>query len=112
MQMCEEMKLLRKELDARGIEWQDKSSICEKQHITFFDTTMFRTHFKHDGCFYSVIYGYGSYGGVSCFGDFDSKLLECMVDDNDPIGFLKAKDVLDIMDGTFDENRHYNECIK
>lgn len=73
MKMCNEMVKLRAELDKRGISWEDKSSIVPQKAIKmmvaqgidaqFADSSMFRTHFNVGDYHYSVIYGYGSYGG-------------------------------------------------
>jgi hypothetical protein len=43
-----------------------------------------------------VIHGRGTYGGVSCFGK-DHGLLECMIGNNEPIGYLTAEDVIEMV---------------
>ena len=59
--MTAQMKKLRALLDAENIEWEDKSDngiypIC-------------RTHFLYNGQRWSVIHGYGTYGGYSSFSE-------------------------------------------
>ena len=110
MIMCEEMKKLRKELDRMGVKWRDVSSITPETVIdemvskgierVYADTTMFRTHFEYGGYKFSVIHGYGSYGGKDAFTGHDSGLLECMteaVNGGEPVGCLTASEVLNIM---------------
>lgn len=64
MTICKEMIKLRKYLDDKGIKWVDASTddnlwIC-------------RTHFELNGFRWSVINGYGTYGGVI----LDGKILD------------------------------------
>lgn len=112
--ICEEMKKLRQLLDERGIEWKDASAIVpdkvikkiiecgiDKYHA---DSTVYRTHFEVDGNNYSVIYGYGTYGGYDPFSGDDPGLLECMtsaLNAGEPVGGMTAGDVLDVVDGTY-----------
>lgn len=112
MKMCEEMVKLREELDKRGIEWEDKSFIVSEEAIEdaarkgigrkVADCSIYRTHFQVGEYFYSVIYGYGTYGGVDpCFA-VDLELLECMTEKTnggEPVGWLTAEDVMAIVDG-------------
>lgn len=98
MKMCNEMYRLRTKLSERGISWDDKSSVYTASPI---DVTIYRTHFTVEGYFFSVIYGYGTYGGVDVFGN-DKGLLECMtekVNGGEPLGSLTADDVMRIIDG-------------
>ena len=57
MKMCDEMMKLRKALDEKGVQWEDKSTICPEEHILkvmrkcrvsrkYADTSMWRTHFS------------------------------------------------------------------
>lgn len=103
MMICDEMIKLRQALDEKGVKWEDKSTICLEEHILevirkrnvsrkYADTSMWRTHFTYNGYFYSVIYGYGSYGY------YDGKL-ECMVGGKEPVGSMTANDILDLMEG-------------
>lgn len=82
MKMCEEMVKLRGYLDANGIEWVDKSD-C-------YCLMIYRTHFSYKNHKISVIYGFDTYGG-KC------GLLEMMVDEEEPIGYLKCNDVVEII---------------
>lgn len=90
--MCEEMIKLRQYLDEHEINWLDHSDPPEytKIHID-------RTNFLVGNHFVSVIHGFGTYGGVSLFGN-DNKLLEMRIDRNDPKGWLKADDVMKIVE--------------
>lgn len=78
MELCEEMKKLRKLLTEKGIEWQDVSIIYPEDNIEFLvetmglerqyvDSTIYRTHFDINGVHYSVINGLGTYGGFEPF---------------------------------------------
>ena len=114
MTMCDEMQKLRDMLDNRGINWRDASSITSQEHImqliragidrNYADTTMWRTHFEVDDYNYSVINGYGSYGGYVPFTGHNLGLLECMTDrvnGGEPVGNLTADEVMQIIDGTW-----------
>lgn len=116
MKMCDEMVRLREELDKRGIPWEDKSSIVPEEAIQvmiskgferqYADTTMYRTHFTVDDYHYSVIYGYGSYGGYDVFSNKSAELLECMtskINGGEPVGHMTAIDVLRIFDEELDK---------
>jgi hypothetical protein len=92
--MTHEMKLLREMLDAENIEWHDASSPS-------YELPMERTHFEHRGYQWSVIHGYGSYGGPSCIEE-DQGLLEIMsnaVNKGNPIGWLTAKEAMQYVRG-------------
>lgn len=112
--MCEEMEKLREMLTERGIKWEDASSItpdeviqrCIEHGIDKYhaDSTMYRTHFEAGGNKYSVVYGYGSYGGYDPFNGDDPGLLECMtstLNGGEPVGGMTAGDVMDVIDGTY-----------
>ena len=88
--MTHEMQLFRQMLDAEHIKWHDASepedSLCY----------ICRTHFEYRGYDWSVIYGFGTYGGPSYLYD-DKGLLELMsnaVGDGNPIGWLTAKEAM------------------
>jgi len=110
MKMSEEMEKLRKGLDERGIPWVDDTTYAPKEYIEHMmkngfteaesNVTIFRTHFRIKEHFYSVVYGYGTYGGINPINPelTDAGLLELRIDDNNPQGWLNAKDVLDIID--------------
>lgn len=92
--MNEEMKKLRTLLDAENIEWEDKSdnnSICP----------LCRTHFSYNGQRWSVIHGYGSYGGYSAFSP-DRGLLEAYNFNDEPMGYLTAEEVMQYVKGAGD----------
>ena len=90
LEICKEMIKLRKYLDEEGIEWLDASShdrlwIC-------------RTHFEINGFRWSVVNGYGTYGGSEVLNENNQGLLELMcnyVNGGEPVGWLKAYDVID-----------------
>ena len=93
--MNEEMKKLRALLDAENIEWEDKSDysiypIC-------------RTHFSYSGQRWSVIHGYGTYGGYDPFTGTDRGLLEAWSFSGEPIGYLTAEEVMRYVKGTDDD---------
>ena len=80
--MCNEMIKLRKMLNDEGIEWSDVSCL--------YFLTINRTHFEHRKYHWSVINGYGTYGG-------DEGLLELMsnaVNGGEPIGYLTAEECM------------------
>lgn len=89
--VCEEMQKLRNGLTARGIEWKDASEKNPAYWIC-------RTHYTHNKSKWSVVHGFGTYGGFSSFSE-DSKLLECMAGMNEPVGWLTAADVFEMMEG-------------
>ena len=96
--MTHEMKLFREMLDAENIEWHDASSQS-------FELPMDRTHFEHRGYQWSVIHGYGSYGGPSFLYDGEG-LLELMsnaVNKGAPIGWLTAKEAMQYVRGEADD---------
>ena len=86
--MPEEMNILREILTNRGIKWKDRS---DKPGFPLIDLAIYRTRFSFQNKEWSVICGYGTYGG-------DKGLLEVMIGDGDPIGHLSAKDVVNLMD--------------
>lgn len=86
--MNEEMKKLRDYLDTAGIPWEDYSQGG--------DYPIERTRFYINGCMWSVIHGFGTYGGYSTF-EPDKGLLELMAGDingGEPIGWLTAEEVI------------------
>ena len=83
--MTEEMEKLRRLLDQHSILWEDKS-----------DSQITRTHFEYRGYHWSVVHGFGSYGGYS-FVTNDEGLLELMsdaVNGGEPVGWLTADEVM------------------
>lgn len=90
--VCKEMQALRDWLDKEGIAWEDKSA-------DYGETWICRTHFWVGGNKWSVINGYGSYGGYDPLLDRDERLLECMRSEMDePEGWLTAADVIKMME--------------
>lgn len=86
--MPEEMNILREILTNRGIKWSDRS---DKPGFPLLDLAIYRTRFNHNGVEWSVISGFGTYGG-------DKGLLEVMIGSGDPVGHLTAADVVNLMD--------------
>ena len=109
MKMCDEMRKLRQKLTERSIEWTDESSLNSDADIekkrrvlpdipeSYLDTSMFRTRFIFKGKNWSVINGYGSYGGYDPFKSENEGLLELMIDENDPTGWLTAEQVIEMI---------------
>ena len=82
-------------LDAENIKWHDAS---DPEDSPFY---ICRTHFEHRGYDWSVIHGFGTYGGPSYLYD-DKGLLELMsgaVGDGNPIGCLTAKEAMQYVRG-------------
>jgi len=94
MRESKEMKLLREMLDKEGIEWEDASEYGR--------LPIERTHFMHRGYKWSVIHGYGTYGGFNRLSTKDPGLLEMMsnaVKKGCPEGWLTAKEVMAYVKG-------------
>lgn len=88
-----EMVRLRSNLDMLGIAWVDKSSTTP-------DCWICRTHFFINGNRWSVVHGYGTYGGYSFYNDHDAMKLELMTNaqnDGEPIGYLTANEILKLI---------------
>lgn len=89
-----EMQKLRDWLDAHKIEWEDRS-------ITVGDAWVCRTHFWYKDYLWSIIHGYGSYGGFSPYAK-DTGLLELCcsaVNGGEPVGWLTAKTIIKYLTG-------------
>ena len=88
---CEEMAKLRGYLDSHDIKWADAS-----------DERVCRTKYWHKGILYSVINGYGTYGGIDGCDpkEVNDCLLECwsVPFGDDPAGWLKADDIIKKME--------------
>ena len=106
--MCEEMKKLRNKLDRMGIAWEDRSDIRSDERIKyqsehgipeeFADLSIFRTHFLYKGVHFSVINGWGTYGGYDAYTDTNAGLLEVMYSDKEiVVGCLTADAVISLM---------------
>ena len=94
--VCEEMQKLRAGLNKRKIAWLDTSYHGERDVQTFY--WICGTRFTICGNEWSVVHGYGSYGGFNkhfC----DHKLLECQAwEMTEPDGFLTAERILKKID--------------
>jgi hypothetical protein len=78
--MTDEMIAFRNMLDEEQIKWADASEIGAYP--------ISRTHFSYRNFNWSVIHGYGSYGGICPLTNKDNGLLELMsnaVNDGDPV---------------------------
>ena len=97
--VCDEMQKLRDKLDANNIPWEDAST--KDSGSKDVDWWMCRTHFQYKGHGWSVIHGYGSYGGINPYGDMSGQLLEVMSDalGGEPEGYCIADYIWDLMEG-------------
>lgn len=96
--MCEEMLTLRELLDVLHIDWTDDSDPITADRIAFNHCYIYRTHFNYNGDDYSVIYGFGTYGGWGRWlNKEDPKLLELMINNEAPTGCMTAADIIWIM---------------
>ena len=97
-EMCPEMLKLREQLDKLNIDWADASDPVSEHRILLNSHHIYRTHFDYKGDEYSVIYGFGTYGGWGRFPDVgDPQLLELMINDDIPTGWPTADDIIKIM---------------
>ena len=96
-EICPEMLKLRERLDDMQIDWIDESDpLTERTALE--DCRIFRTHFWYSSDKYSVVYGFGTYGGWNRFTDgADPKLLELMINSEEPTGWRTADDIIKIM---------------
>ena len=100
MTVCDEMKKLRQMLDEKNIPWHDASEVMSEDKE--WPMWICRTHFEYKGMKISVVNGFGTYGGW--FGanpgtteEENMGLLEIMIEDNEPVGWLKAEDIMEIL---------------
>lgn len=94
--MVAEMIKFRNLLDKNNIKWIDKSD------EGFID----RTHFYYRDYFFSVVNGFGTYGGINVFNGNNAGLLEFMsncVNGGEPIGALTADEAIEIVLGGKDD---------
>ena len=92
--VCSEMEDLREYLTKHNIEWWDKSYTKDEYWIC-------RTHFMINHNNWSVIHGFGTYGGICTFSNRDWCLLELMtsaLNGGEPIGNLSAKQVIEYIE--------------
>ena len=106
--MIEEMVKFRKLLNDNLVPWHDASSFrCGR-------TSIDRTHFEWRGYQWSVINGFGSYGGYDFTNPHNQGLLELMsnaVNGGEPVGFLTADDCIALVLGGTDWQEVTNEQI-
>ena len=100
MTVCEEMQKLRKMLEKKEIEWHDNSEVMSESKE--WPMWICRTFFEYKGLKFSVINGFGTYGGwdganPGTTEDENMGLLEIMIGDNEPVGWLKAEDIMEIL---------------
>ena len=100
MKICEEMQKLRQMLDEKNIPWHDASEVMSEDKE--WPMWICRTHFEYKGLKIPVVNGFGTYGGW--FGanpgtteEENMELLEIMIEDNEPVGWLKAEDIMEIL---------------
>lgn len=99
MIICEEMNKLRTALDKIGVEWVDAS---EEWKLFDLDTCIkdyyiCRTHFNYNNKKYSVINGYGSFGGYDMFANDNKGFLEIRFPNGEVEGYLTAADIIKII---------------
>lgn len=93
-EICPEMLKLRDMLDKMNIDWEDDSDPITPNTI---ECRVYRTQFYYNGDDFSVIYGFGTYGGWNRFAEKeDPKLLELMINDEEPTGWHTADDIIKI----------------
>lgn len=92
--ICPEMLKLRDMLDEINIDWTDDSDTLTLNNN---ECRFYRTKFYNNSDRYSVIYGFGTYGGWNCFSEKDPKLLELMINGEEPTGWHTAEDIIKIM---------------
>lgn len=92
----DEMTRFRHLLNENGIKWIDASSMMPDKRLSKYNIV--RTHFSYNGYKWSVIHGYGTYGGHNFITGENDDLLELMsdaVNNGEPIGWLTAEDVFE-----------------
>jgi hypothetical protein len=97
MMICEEMKKLRAWLDEQKITWKDVSNGLPKEALKVdgvLDWWICRTHFWVNGYHFSVINGHGSYGGYMLNDEKNQGLLEMMIGNHEPTGYMTADDCI------------------
>ena len=96
MEVCNEMQKLRNWLDEKQIEWEDLSQQPEEQCK---DLWICRTRFKYSGKHWSVINGFGSYGGFNSLHKHNEGLLEIWDMEDEPKGWMTAEEAIAIIKG-------------
>lgn len=100
MKICEEMQKLRQMLDEKNIPWHDASEVMSEDKE--WPMWICRTHIEYNGHKISVANGFGTYGGwyganPGMTENENMGLLEIMIEDNEPVGWLKAEDIMEIL---------------
>lgn len=92
MYVCDEMQKLRDFLDEKDITWRDNS---ENMKSTI-EMWICRTLFEVGGHSFSVVNGFGTYGGWAGanLSEKNLGLLEMMIDECEPFGWLTAEDII------------------
>lgn len=94
-EICPEMLKLRDILDEMNIDWTDDSDSLTPTTI---ECRIYRTTFYLNGDRYSIVYGFGTYGGWNRFSEkVDPQLLELMINHEEPTGWHTAEDIISIM---------------
>lgn len=97
--MTHELEILKSMLDQEHIDWHDASDPPDLVQIN-------RLHFKHRGEWWSVINGFGTYGGIDSLTEKNQGLLELLsyaVNGGEPVGWLTAEEVMKYVRGEDDE---------
>lgn len=95
--VCEEMQVLRDWLTKNNITWYDNSS----NPPGIDNCWVCRTQFWLNHNRWSVIHGFGTYGGYDSFLSKDYSLLELMaspVNEGEPVGYLTGKQVIEYIE--------------
>lgn len=100
MIICKEMQKLRQMLDKKNISWNDASEVMSEDKE--WPMWICRTHFEFKSLNFSVINGFGTYGGwyganPGMTEDENMGLLELMIEENEQVGWLKAEDIMKIL---------------
>lgn len=93
MKVCGEMLKLRKWLDDKNIEWEDRSEDFSERIGG--EMWICRTHFRLKEERISVINGYGTYGGYVTYERNNKGLLEVMGLYEEVEGYLTAKELIE-----------------
>lgn len=92
---CVELENLKKILDDKKIEWFDMS---EYNSIDDVDLSIERIHIFQKNIHFSIVNGFGTYGGYRTFDNKNLGLLELYgTGIDDPIGFLTAEEAFEKM---------------
>lgn len=101
--MTEEMAKFRKLLNDNMVPWHDASKINQfEAPYAPCNTDIYRTHFEWRGYKWSVINGFGSYGGWNSIDQKNKGLLELMseaVNGGEPVGYLTADEAIKLVLG-------------